>query len=142
MSYLSISPSPFSCFIRRPCCSRTVTSTPRSCLHLPCRTVPDPEARVQRTSTRAARSLANWPIPRTPQVVSPTSSTRRRRERRLRCFLRHEEMAVRMALARASHRAVQRHQHMATQTDFVPAATYAASSSPAATYAATPARHR
>ena len=44
-----------------------------------------------------------------------------------------------MALARASHHAVQRHQHMATQTDFVPAATYAASSSPAATYAATPA---
>ena len=25
---LSISPSPFSCFIRRPCCSRTVTLTP------------------------------------------------------------------------------------------------------------------
>ena len=28
MSYLSISPSPLSCFIRRPCCSRTVTSRP------------------------------------------------------------------------------------------------------------------
>ena len=34
MSYLSISPSPFSCFIRRLCCSRTVNSTPRSRLHL------------------------------------------------------------------------------------------------------------
>ena len=44
-------------------------------------------------------------------------SARRRRERRLRCFLHHEEMAVRMALARASHHAVQHHQHMATQTD-------------------------
>ena len=43
MSFLSISPSPFSCFIRRPCCSRTVTSAPRSCLHLPCRTVPGPK---------------------------------------------------------------------------------------------------
>ena len=36
-------------------------------------------------------------------------SARRRRERRLRCFLRHEEMAVRMALAHATHHAVQRH---------------------------------
>ena len=76
MSYLSISPSPCSCFIRHLCCSRTVTSTPRSRLHLPCRTVPDPQARVKRTSARAARSLATWPIPRTPHVVSPRSSTR------------------------------------------------------------------
>ena len=58
MSYLSISLSQFSCFIRRPCCSRTVTSTPPSSLHLHCRTVPDPKARVKRTSTRAARSMA------------------------------------------------------------------------------------
>ena len=36
-------------------------------------------------------------------------SARRKRERRPRCFLRHEEMAVRMALARASHHAVQHH---------------------------------
>ena len=43
-----------------------------------------------------------------------TGSARRRRERRLRCFLRHEEMAVCMALARATHHAVQRHQ--CTQT--------------------------
>ena len=76
MSLLSVSPSPFSCFICRPCCSRTVTSTPRSRLHLPCRTVPDPKARVKRTSARAARSLATWPVPRTPQVMNPKSSTR------------------------------------------------------------------
>ena len=55
-------------------------------------------------------------------------SVRRRRERRLCCFLRHEEMAVRMALARASHQAVQRHQCSPT-----------VSPPPAATYAATPA---
>ena len=55
-------------------------------------------------------------------------SARRRRERRLRCFLRHEEMAIRMALARATHHAVQRHQ--CTQTVSPP---------PAATYAVTPA---
>ena len=67
MSYLSISPSPLTCFIRRPCCSRTVTSTLRSRLHLPCRTVPDPKARVNCTSARAAMSLATWPIPRTLQ---------------------------------------------------------------------------
>ena len=66
MSRLPISPSPFPCFIHRLCCSRTVTSTLRSCLHLPCRTVPDPKARVKRTSARAPRSLATWPIPRTP----------------------------------------------------------------------------
>ena len=30
MSHLSISPSPFSCFIRRPCCSLTATSRPLS----------------------------------------------------------------------------------------------------------------
>ena len=52
---------------------------------------------------------------------------RRRRERRLRCFLRHEEMAVRMALARATHHAVQRHQCTQTVT---PAATYAATPAP------------
>ena len=56
-------------------------------------------------------------------------SARRRRERRLRCFLRHEEMAVRMALARATHHAVQRHQ--CTQTVSPPlAATYAATPAP------------
>ena len=76
MSYLSISPSPFSCFIRRLCCSRTVTSTPRSRLHRLRRTVPDPKARVKRTSARAPRSLATWPIPRTKQAMSAKSSTR------------------------------------------------------------------
>ena len=53
-------------------------------------------------------------------------SARRRCERLLRCFSHHEEMAVRMALARATHHAVQRHQCTQTVT-------------PAATDAATPA---
>ena len=69
MSRLPISPSPFSCFIRRLRCSRTPTSTLRSRLHLPCRTVPDPGARVRRTSAQTARSLATWPIRRTPLVT-------------------------------------------------------------------------
>ena len=43
MSYLSISPSPFSCFIRRHCCSRTVTSTPRSRPDRLRRALPDPK---------------------------------------------------------------------------------------------------
>ena len=55
-------------------------------------------------------------------------SARRRRERRLRCFLRHEEMAIRMALARATHHAFQCHQ--CTQTLTSPAATYAATPAP------------
>ena len=54
-------------------------------------------------------------------------SARRKRERRLRCFLRHEEIAVRMALARATHHAVQRHQ--CTQTVTL-AATFAATPAP------------
>ena len=67
MSYLSISPSPFSCFIRRLCCSRTVTSRPHSCLHSLCRTVPDPKARVKRTSARAAGKFG--------YLADPTHST-------------------------------------------------------------------
>ena len=58
MPHLSTSPSPFSRFIRRPCCVRAVTSTPRSRLHFLCRTSPNPKARVKRTSARAARRLA------------------------------------------------------------------------------------
>ena len=68
MSSLSISPSPFPCFIRRLCCSRTVTSTPRARPHRLRRALPEPRS--------AGRSLATWPIPRTPQVMSPRSSTR------------------------------------------------------------------
>ena len=56
-------------------------------------------------------------------------SARRRRKRRLRCFLRHEEMAVRMALARATYHAVQRHQRTQTVTPPL-AATYAATLAP------------
>ena len=69
MSYLSISPSPFSRFIRRLCCSGTVTSTPRSRPHRLRRSLPDPKARVKRTSLRAPGSLATWPIRRSPQDV-------------------------------------------------------------------------
>ena len=48
--------------------------------------------------------------------IDVVGSARRRRERLLRCFLRHEEMAVRMALTRATHRVVQRHQCTQTVT--------------------------
>ena len=61
------------------CCSLTVTSRPPSRLsrlHFPCRAVPDPKARVKRTSARVAGSLATSPIPRTPQVMIPKSWTR------------------------------------------------------------------
>ena len=58
---LTLTLSILSCFIHLLCCSRTVTLTLRSRLHLPCRTVPDPKARVQRSSAR---------------VTSPRSSTR------------------------------------------------------------------
>ena len=68
MAHISISLSLFSCFIRHPCCSSSVTSTPRSRPHRLRRTVLDPKARVKRTSARAPRSLATWPIPRTPQA--------------------------------------------------------------------------
>ena len=80
MPHLPISPSPLSCFIHRRCSPRTVTSTLRSCLHLPCRTVPDPKARVKRTSARAEGSLASWPIARTPQEFR-SQVERHRRQR-------------------------------------------------------------
>ena len=49
LSHLSISHSPFSCFIRRPYCSRTVTSRPPSRLQRPrllCRSLSDLKALV------------------------------------------------------------------------------------------------
>ena len=72
----------------------------------------------------------------TPDVARATpTSARRRRERRIRSF-RHEQMAVQMAVVSAQHHSAQRCRSIATQTDdFVPAATYAATVSPA-TYAA------
>ena len=76
MTYLIISSFPFSYVIRRLDYSRTITSTSRSGLLLPCRTVADPKARSKRTSARAARSFATWSIQRTPQIRSPKSSTR------------------------------------------------------------------
>ena len=73
----------------------------------------------------------------TPDVARATpTSARRRRERRIRSFFRHEQMAVQMAVVSAQHHSAQRCCSIATQTDdFVPAATYAATASPAATAA-------
>ena len=62
---LSISPSPFSCFIRRPCCSRTVTSRPTSPTHSStpsCRTFPTQKRGSSALWTRTS-SLATWPSP-------------------------------------------------------------------------------
>ena len=70
LSHLTISPSPFSCFIRLLCCSLTVNSRPPSRLRrprLPCRTSPDPKAWVKRTSARAAREFG--------YLADPTHST-------------------------------------------------------------------
>ena len=62
------------------------------------------------------------------------SSARRRRERRLRAWFRHEQFAIRCALASAKHHSHMRVGSVATQTDDeVLAATYAATASPAAT---------
>ena len=70
------------------------------------------------TSTRARTLKASLCL-RTPLVLLQRSamsmaerdvatSARRRRERRLRSFLRHEELSVKMALARALHHSAQR----------------------------------
>ena len=58
VSHISVSPSPLSCFIHRLCCSRTVTSTPRSRPHRLRRAFTDRKARVKRTAARAPRRLA------------------------------------------------------------------------------------
>ena len=63
MSHISVSLSLSSCVTLHPCCSRTVTSTPRSRPHRFRRAQPDPKARVKRTTAWAPRSLATWPIP-------------------------------------------------------------------------------
>ena len=75
----------------------------------------------------------------TPDVARATpTSARRRRERRIRSFFRHEQMAVQMAVVSAQHHSAQRCRSIANQTDdSLPAATYAATASAAATYAAT-----
>ena len=67
MSHISDSPSPLSCFIGRPCCSRTVTSTSRSRPHRFLRALPDPEARAKRTSRRSAEEFG--------YLADPTHST-------------------------------------------------------------------
>ena len=54
----------------------------------------------------------------TPDVAraAPTLA-RRRRERRIRSFFRHEQMAVKMAVISAQHHLAQRCCSIATQTD-------------------------
>ena len=77
----------------------------------------------------------------TPDVARATpTSARHRRERRIRSFFRHEQMAVQMAVISAQHHSAKCCCSVATQTDDeVPAATFAATASLAATCAATPA---
>ena len=80
---LVISLSPFSC-VTRPCscCSVTLTSRPfptsttslTSLSTRSCRTSPTWKRRSNALRTRT-RSLVTWPIPHTPQVMSPPSST-------------------------------------------------------------------
>ena len=64
MSFLSVSHSSFSCFIRRPSCIQKVTF-PGPVLS---RALPAPKSRCMRTPTRAARSLSIWQIQCTPQT--------------------------------------------------------------------------
>ena len=62
MSHIFVSPSPLSCFIRRPCCSRTVTSTPPSRPHRLRRAVPHTKSAGQahfRTSAEEVGYLAD-----------------------------------------------------------------------------------
>ena len=63
----------------------------------------------------------------TPDVAraGPTSA-RRRRERRIRSFFRHEQVAIKMAVVTAQHHSAQRCCSIATQTDDSPASSHAA----------------
>ena len=74
-------------------------------------------------------------VAREPHVAG---SAQRRRERRLRAWWRHEQSPS-DARSLASHHSHMRVTSVTTQTDFVLAATYAATASPAETHAATPA---
>ena len=72
----------------------------------------------------------------TPDVARATPTlVRRRRERRIRSFFRHEQMAIKMAVVSAQHHSAQRCCLIATQTDDYVATS--ATASPAAIYAAT-----
>ena len=63
----------------------------------------------------------------TPDVARATpTSARRRRERRIRSFFRHEQVAIKMAVVTAQHHSAQRCCTIATQTDDSPASSYAA----------------
>ena len=94
MSYLSTSTSPFSCFIRRLCCSRTVTSTPRSRLHRlrrahqtqmrsTCAT-PHVRRRVWLTSFQSSTKPLLWTVTRRPATVRTTMASLTSREPRTR----------------------------------------------------------
>ena len=85
MSNFSTSPSPFSRFIRLPCCSRTVTSRPPSRLQrprLPCRTVPRPESACQAHFRTSAEEFGHLADPthstgtRSRVPVPPSASSR------------------------------------------------------------------
>ena len=79
MSCLSISPSPFSCVTRLPCCFSTTSSTPRSSpfrSQTSCRANPDPKARVQRTSAPLRRTLTSWPTAHTTQLLRKAQAKR------------------------------------------------------------------
>ena len=112
MSHISVSPFLLSCFVRRPCCSRTVTSTPRSRPHRLRRALPDRKARVKRTSARAPRSLATWPIPRTshllmvPALIStecvPVHSMHSSKSSEICCYHSHGVLPITKATSRPS----------------------------------------
>ena len=74
----------------------------------------------------------------TPDVArAGATSARRRRERRIRSFFRHEQMAIKLAVVSAQHHSSQRCCSVATQTGVeVPATVYAATASPVAACAA------
>ena len=74
MSYLSISPSPFSCFTLHPCCSLTVTSRPPSRLLTSTTSLPSftrPKSAGQ-AHLRTSAEESGYP-------ADPTHSTKRRR---------------------------------------------------------------
>ena len=71
----------FSCFIHRLCCSRTVTSTRRPCLHLPCRTGrSDALHKRPKSSTRFLINDPNY------DNISDFSKITREKHWTVRCF--------------------------------------------------------
>ena len=73
----------------------------------------------------------------TPDVARATpTSARRRRERRIRSFFRHEQVAIKMAVVTAQHHSAQRCCTIATQTVDSPSVIEYVAPAPAVTYAA------